>query len=249
MPHSSQSVVIHNHYLSFPPTIEHLLPFESVPTTIRDSLDPWICQILELPVKQIEVCLQDRWANIANESVAAFRDMLLSVFRPRSIFIHGKQAWLSLKRHGSGEEKPGDIILVSPPVDHTLLEFGFASHPFARTPAVEDFVRNFGSLREHIPPGSGDFRLSEKWETLFDYWGEEDGRNPTWYAEWAGALVVYGSTVGDLILLHPNRKVAWLGFAEGEVWPLANSFDDFVARYANYRPTARMGLELEILRT
>jgi len=141
----------------------------------------------------------------------------------------------------------GDILLVPPPPDEKVVELGLKKCLFANMPAMRSFVNDFGSLYENIPPHAGDFRVPNEWKTLFDYWGEDNGRYGKWYPEWSGSLVIYGSSVGDMVLLHPKGKLVWLGFAENELWELSDNFDEFVHRYAKYRRKSRFGLEGDIL--
>jgi hypothetical protein len=125
-------------------------------------------------------------------------------------------------------------MLLPAPVEEEVILQGIARTRCADSPVFREFARHFGGCRDMIPGAYGAYCLPGKWETLFDWWPDEDGL-PDWYAEWRSALVLYHSTGGDGILLHPTGKVAWQLFGEGEISPIAANFEGFLEYLVKYR--------------
>jgi hypothetical protein len=245
----SKTMLVHDYYPNrYSATTEFFFPCHDMPSTVKETLHPWLQQMVGFEPKLAKDILLNRWADISIESLVHLRDLFLGDFFPQSIFTHENDAWLGLARPTRVLPNSGDIILLPPPPDATKVEQGLTKCPFANDPGLFSFVNHFGSFREEIPPSSGSFLIPDPWETLFDCWGQnDDGRYGEWYAEWSDALVVYGAISGDMVLLHPSGKLGWLGFAEGEIWHLADNFDAFVRRYTIYRRKARGSLDGDIL--
>jgi hypothetical protein len=242
----SQSVIVYPGFRDYPITSEYLLPCNEMPAKVRECLHPWLRQMVEIDSQNVLSILHRRWSNISIADLTGLQDLLLKEFSPRSIITHGMEAWLGFTRPNPTDSERSEI-LIPPPPDTKMIETGLKKTPFANIPSLVAFAANFGSIKEDIPPNAGDFRIPEKWESLYDYWGENDGRYENWYSDWSGALVVYGTGCGDMVLLHPTGKMAWLGFAENEIWGLSSSFDEFIRRYVVYRRKSHFSLDRDFL--
>ena len=242
------SILVHDYFPDrYPPATEYFLPCKDMPVTVSDSLHPWLRQLLGCEPGTAKNVLERRWGGISVPSLVELREFFLRDFQPQSIFSHQNEAWLCLAPPTRTLPDSPGLILVPPPPDQEKLKQGLAKCPFANEPVLHSFMNHFGAIREEIPPTAGSFLIPEPWETLLDCWGENDAGCGEWYTQWSGALIVYGAISGDMVLLHPQGNLAWLGFAEREVWPLADNFDAFVRLYTGYRRKTWHSLDGDIL--
>jgi hypothetical protein len=217
--------------------VEYLLPCQEMPANVCAGLDPWLQQMVGLDPARIRDILLTRWGDIRDGQLVQLRQVALD-HQPKSIVVFRGSGWLVLEKpfaNGLPEGYPRNyavgLMIVPPPVREEIINEGVARTRCWDSPSFREFVRCFGGCRDFMPDHSGHYHIPDKWETLFDFWG--DPGPVDWYAEWRSALVVYYSGVGDFILLHPSGKVAWSLFAEGELCPLADTFQGFLQFLVN----------------
>lgn len=229
-------------------TVEYYLPCAEMAEQVKESLHPWLRQMVGCDHEAVQLILDERWAKMTIEPLRLVKEAVRD-FRPTSIVVledrtGNKESWLLLARpapnRGWGPERAE--LLIAPPLSQEALDKGFQKCKFADSPLLRSLILDFGAQYETIPRSSGGFCISE-WMTLYDYWGDNDGRYPAWYEQWQGALGLYGSPSGDLVLLHPSGKVAWMWFAEGDVTPLADDLAGFLRYYADYRTKKHHALD------
>jgi hypothetical protein len=205
---------------------------------VRQRLDEWLRPLVNQEPEEIRQALKARWADLQCPCLVRLRELLVSAFRPTSIVVHKDESWLCVSRPFPGVPDARDTMLIPAPVSHTALAPMLAKFPAADNPPMVEFLTNFGALRELLPPDAGHWCVPEAWETLYDYWGNEDdipGGYGTWYQQWSQALVIFHSPSGDLWLLHPSGNVAVSLMAEGELWPAGDNCEAFLDRYVTHR--------------
>lgn len=214
-----------------------------MPPDVQKSLHPWLRQMVGNTPDGVRTIVEKRWSSISHDSLHALKTRLLE-FTPRGIVVYEGEAWLVMERPLPLHKREGqarDITLLAPPPDAGAVTRGLDRFKFADSPLFREFVENFGSLRESIPNYAGDFRVPKEWESLYDYWGEDEGMGyGKWYTEWSNALVLYVSLSGDMLLLHPRGNIAWI-YLEGGVppRPIADDFEGFIRYYTDYRQQPR----------
>jgi hypothetical protein len=186
-----------------------------------------------LAPQQVDKIIDTRWADVKDDSVCQLAQIVASL-SPRAIMVCGEDGWLVLEPRVRNMPAPAGpwesstrYLLLPPPISDEVVAHGIAKARCRDSDILREFARHFGGCR-HMPPGcNGAYYMEKNWETLFDYW-QDDYPLPAWYPEWRAALVMYVNMSGDGALLHPNGKVAWDWFAEGEITAIAEDFTGFV---------------------
>jgi hypothetical protein len=217
--------------------LEYALPCHGMTDETKAGLDPWLQRFVGLDQEKARDLIVRDWKNLDEQPLSSLRDRLLE-FQPASVVTYRNRAWLVTERPLPWGENQGyygrDVIAVPPPVGQEAVDRGLAKFEFADSKALRLFAAKLGSLYEVIPNHSGHFQVND-WSRLLEYWGDLEH---SWYAEWSSALILHISVCGNMLLLHPAGKVAWVYSSGGTIEEEFDSFESFIEFYTDYKQRA-----------
>lgn len=237
-----KDVIVHRPWTPTGPVVtEYLLPCDSMPQEVRDGLPEWLRTFVGQHPQDARQLLVIRWQDVSEPSLKDLARLLTFEFTPKSIAVTKDGAWLIVDRPDRQRSETRDHMLIPPPADQSQVEKGIARFPFADQSVMREFLTYFGAMQDVWPGSSGLFFVPEEWSSLRDYWGdEEDHLYGAWYPEWKPSLIVCNSLGGDMVLLHPDGRVAYLYFAEGTIKILDENLTEFFAHYVRHRRVESM---------
>ncbi|MCC7425070.1 MAG: hypothetical protein IT428_32780 [Planctomycetaceae bacterium] len=237
-----KDVVVHEPWSSTGPAVtEYLLPCASMPQDVRDGLPEWLQSFVGQHPLDARQLLVKRWQDVSEPSLRDLANLLTFEFTPKSIAVTKDGAWLIVDRPDRQRPEERDDMLIPPPPDPSRIEKGIARFPIADQSIMREFLTSFGAMQDVWPGRSGLFLIPDEWSSLRDYWGDEDDHlYGAWYPDWKPALIVCNSPGGDMVLLHPDGRVAYHYFAEGTIQILNENLTDFFARYVRHRRVESM---------
>ncbi len=97
---------------------------------------------------------------------------------------------------------------------------------------MAEFWKRFAGAGEDLAGFAGQF--------AYDFWptGEAFGfAGDSSLGDWKDARLLYHSRNGDAVLIQPNGATAWRVVETQETIPIASTFEEFVALYAEFRGT------------
>jgi hypothetical protein len=206
---------------------ELALPID--PDSIPDGVSGgWIPVIVGLGNHELIDLLEKRWSAFQVPYLRKLAAAVLSrAFKCLSIDSEGNQ-WLSFENERSA-------LHVAPPAE--IPGELHAKFPFQQIAGLADFMTNFGGLADWcLPPGPSFFPVSECRVVAGDCeyydWGM--------IGEWAGALPLYSTGTGNIIVVSPadrcakwDHDIGWERDDENPLeslnWSMSSLIEKFIA--------------------
>jgi len=202
---------------------EYLLPCNEMPEAVKESLPTWLAQFVGKSNEQAAEILGQRWSNIQSPVLVELRERL-SEFQPRSIMVSDSESYLVILR-----KSHGDALFLPEPIANDLAT-DLANSIVENNQSLREFLQYFAGLRESKPGCAGDFVYDKK--SIF---ADRFYADTTDQELWEDSTILYHGCTGDAVLINSDGKLVWNVFSEGKIKPLADSFDDFIRYYVDYR--------------
>ncbi len=125
-----------------------------------------------------------------------------------------------------------DVIYIAQGLSNEALEERVGYFDPETQPLAREFLQRFAGAGEEMEGQSAGQFCFKHWNKLSDYFDNEDIPG-----DWLDARVLYAALCGDSVLIKPNGATAWHTLETGEVSPIADTLQEFLQAYADFRRT------------
>jgi hypothetical protein len=151
-------------------------------------------------------------------------------FTPYSIIRFAEKSYLRLILLRDEASDLWDNYFLANPIGKADAANRLAAMDFPGKDDLQEFLANFGGLRESMPPLSGGFLNDEVWlapeEIMHDDCPERD--------RWQGGIVVFKAYNCDCVAMSRSGEVAWFMHEENRFGEPFGTFCDFLSAYIQH---------------
>lgn len=225
---SQKNVILHDvDPMSPAPVTEYLLPCAEMDAEVKESLHPWLRQMVGQSSQGVAKVVKKRWEGIQSPSLKSLRNRVQE-FEPRSIVVGSNGAYLCVLRR---RDNAG--LYIAPPLEEDQVVQCVSICNMQDNGVFREFVQSFAGLRESMPGSSGYFLYNRPTSYAHMIDKSVDG-----YADWESSKIIYHAINGDSVALRPDGAVAWCVLSEAKMKPLSDDFASFVEHYVRYKEIA-----------
>lgn len=233
---TAKPVVVHSpEFEGEPATTEYFLPQPKI--AVDHTLHPWMQSIARSAPEAVADVVAARFKCVEVPVLKPLCKQLLR-YTAESILVRGDQQWLHFASPHQKHEQ--SHVLIPPPVEPSTLQEQQRSCSSALPPSFLSFMEHFAGIREHYSTAGHFIDEAEEWTYLTEDWQREIIDN---FDDWTGSLLIFHSSSGDHLLLHPDGHLGWWLYGEGKVEMRFPSFDDFLKFYVQYREKSAWPLD------
>lgn len=209
------------------------LPAEDIPSSVRESLHPWISGFIGLSTVEATQRLQERWASINHPALLELR-RTLSEFEVRSVVDYGEGGLIYAVRRNASDEYIGNTFYLPGPLDSAILDIQLDAVSHSENATLREFLQHFAGLAEDTTIAGHFVYLNLPWETFTDSWnGSIEG-----FDEWRDSLMLYQARNGCTLLARQDGAVGWWVMQESLVAKEADTFEEWIWKFSDHRKLA-----------
>lgn len=188
--------------------------------------------------------LTKRWESLTHPPLIQLSEFLLSW----DVAYVSDYGLIELRHPDAGEAGDGDLsytFYVHPRGDQVKIKEMLSQFHQDPESCFAEFMLHFAGLGEATGECWRFVDEKEPWLTLKDAYGEDfegpdriwepDSENKRDYDVWKDAFRFYTAGNGDVLLMHPDGRIAWWVMGEAIAQPVADSFEEFVLMYIEFR--------------
>jgi len=199
----------------------------------KASIHPWVAELLKMDAGEARKHLNDRLACRSPELFPLIQTM--EDFVPVQVAFSSDVGYLRCVRKykdQSTRQTVYDDVYIAQPLPEDRLESRVAYFDRDVQTLARELLKRFAGSGEEMEGTAGQFTLHH-WPSASDF----NSRDTNSYGDWREAKLLYAATNGDSVFIKPNGATAWHTLETDEMSPIANTLEEFIQDYADFRKT------------
>lgn len=199
----------------------------------KASIHPWVAELLKMDTAEARKHLNDRLACNSPELSPLIQTM--EDFVPVQVAFSSDVGYLRCVRKykdQSTRQTAYDVVYIAQPLPEDRLESRVAYFDRDVQTLARELLKRFAGSGEEMEGTAGQFGLHH-WPSASDF----NSRDANSYGDWRDAKLLYAAMNGDSVFIKPNGATAWHTLETDEMSPIANTLEEFIQVYADFRKT------------
>ena len=199
----------------------------------KSSIDPWVAELLKMDVAEARKHLNDRLACKSSELSPLIQGM--EDYVPVQVVFNLDVGYLRCVRSYKDQSTlhaAYDVVYIAQPLPEDRLESRVAYFNRDVQSLARELLKRFAGSGEEMEGNAGQFAWRH-WPSASDF----NSRDANSYRDWRDSKVLYAATNGDMVFIKPTGATAWHALETDEMTPIANTLEEFIQIYADFRKT------------
>lgn len=199
----------------------------------KASIHPWAAELLKSDVAEARRQLNDRLACNSPELSPLIQTM--EDYVPVQVVFSSDIGYLRCVRKYKDQstlQTAYDVVYIAQPLPEDRLESKVAYFNRDVQSLARELLKRFAGSGEEMEGTAGQFAWRH-WPSASDF----DSQDANSYGDWRDAKLLYAAMNGDSVFIKPNGATAWHTLETNEMTPIANTLEEFILVYADFRKT------------